>query len=97
MYSPASMGLDEEQGFCGSKLAQQHAVMVFTGTRSLVVAEPSYEATAQAAEGRGTTVHSINLNASHAHDIDAMLAADRSSGLICLCNPNNPTGSLTPR
>ncbi len=26
-----------------------------------------------------------------------MLAADSNAGLIYLCNPNNPTGTITPR
>lgn len=95
----AEQGLDPDhvQVFCGSKLALLHAVMAFTGTRSLVVAEPSYEAPANAARKRGTTVHRIALDARHAHDIEAMLAADHYPGLIYLCNPNNPTGTLTPR
>ncbi|MEN5141054.1 pyridoxal phosphate-dependent aminotransferase [Pseudomonas juntendi] len=88
---------DQVQVFCGSKLALQHAVMAFTGPRSLVVPEPSYEAPAEAASGRGSQVHRVALTARHAHDIDAMLAADRAPGLIYLCNPNNPTGTLTPR
>ncbi|MFV3292072.1 pyridoxal phosphate-dependent aminotransferase [Pseudomonas sp. NY11955] len=91
------LAADQVQVFCGSKLALQHAVMAFTGARSLVVPEPSYEAPAEAAAGRGTQVHSVALNAHHAHDVDAMLAADRTAGLIYLCNPNNPTGTVTPR
>ncbi|MFV3405226.1 MULTISPECIES: pyoverdine biosynthesis transaminase PtaA [Pseudomonas] len=83
--------------FCGSKLALQHAVMAFTGPRSLVIAEPSYEAPVEAAKGHGAPVHSVPLNKHHAHDIDAMLAADAQAGMIYVCNPNNPTGTLTPR
>jgi len=34
----------------------------------------------------------------HEHDTDAMLArADSSTGLVYICNPNNPTGTLTLR
>ncbi|CAM3803756.1 Histidinol-phosphate aminotransferase [Pseudomonas reidholzensis] len=95
----ASNGLesDQVQVFCGSKLALQHAVMAFTGARSLVVPDPSYEAPVDAAESRGSTVHRVALDNRHAHDVEAMLAADRTPGLIYLCNPNNPTGTLTPR
>ncbi|NIF26717.1 aminotransferase class I/II-fold pyridoxal phosphate-dependent enzyme [Pantoea sp. Tr-811] len=95
----AQHGLEagQVQVFCGSKLALQHAVVAFTGPRSLVLAEPSYEAAAEAAQARGVPVHNIALDARHAHDVDAMLAADHAPGLIYLCNPNNPTGTLTPR
>ncbi|WP_296264567.1 aminotransferase class I/II-fold pyridoxal phosphate-dependent enzyme [Pseudomonas sp. UBA6562] len=87
---------DQVQVFCGSKLALQYAVHAFTGPPSLVVAEPSYEAPVDAAQVRGTRVHAIPLDARHAHDVDAMLAADAAPGMLYLCNPNNPTGTLTP-
>ena len=35
------------------------------------------------------------LTKSYAHDVKAMVAADAGSGLIYVCNPNNPTGTLT--
>jgi histidinol-phosphate aminotransferase len=31
------------------------------------------------------------------HDIKAMLAASTTPGVIYICNPNNPTGTCTPR
>ncbi|MDF0733611.1 pyridoxal phosphate-dependent aminotransferase [Pseudomonas entomophila] len=95
----AQHGLSSEQVqvFCGSKLALQHAVMAFTGSGGLVVAEPSYEAPVEAAQARGAKVHAVDLTARHAHDIDAMLATDAAPGMLYLCNPNNPTGTLTPR
>ena len=31
------------------------------------------------------------------HDIKAMLAAASNPGVIYICNPNNPTGTVTPR
>ena len=31
------------------------------------------------------------------HDIKAMLAASSTPGVIYICNPNNPTGTCTPR
>ncbi|MBJ9977251.1 pyridoxal phosphate-dependent aminotransferase [Pseudomonas sp. S75] len=88
---------DQVQVFCGSKLALQHAVMAFTQRGSLVLAEPSYEAPVEAAQARGTAVHAVPLDRQHAHDVDAMLAADAKPGMIYLCNPNNPTGTLTSR
>ncbi|WP_053137647.1 pyridoxal phosphate-dependent aminotransferase [Pseudomonas sp. CMR5c] len=88
---------DHVQSFCGSKAALQHAVMAFTQDTSLVMATPSYEAPREAAEGRQAKVHEVPLDASHAHDLQAMLAIDPAPGLLYLCNPNNPTGTLTPR
>src|SRR5262249_59520348 len=32
-----------------------------------------------------------------AHDVKAMAAASPDAGLIYVCNPNNPSGTLTPR
>ena len=41
---------------------------------------------------------SIPLTAGYAHDLDAMLSCcDSTTGLVYICNPNNPTGSLTHR
>jgi len=40
----------------------------------------------------------VPLTATFAHDLDAMLArTGTSSTLVYICNPNNPTASLTPR
>ncbi|MGP6430512.1 pyridoxal phosphate-dependent aminotransferase [Pseudomonas sp. CH235] len=91
-------GIPEEyvQTFCGSKLALQHAVHAFTRQGSLVVASPSYEDPVEAARGRQVAVHEIALNPDHAHDLPHMLAADPQAGLIYVCNPNNPTGTVTP-
>ncbi|NWD48830.1 pyoverdine biosynthesis transaminase PtaA [Pseudomonas gingeri] len=82
--------------YAGSKVALQQAVLAFTGPRSLVMATPSYEAPRLAAEAHGAVVHEVPLDAGHAHDIDRMLSVDPRSGTIYICNPNNPTGTLTP-
>ncbi|WP_294735195.1 pyridoxal phosphate-dependent aminotransferase [uncultured Pseudomonas sp.] len=92
-------GISDEQVavFAGSMAALRYAVLAFTSeTRSLVMATPSYEVPRQAAESRKARVHEVDLAADHAHDLPAMLAVDREPGLIYLCNPNNPTGTLTP-
>jgi histidinol-phosphate aminotransferase len=38
----------------------------------------------------------VPLTKSYAHDVKAMLAAGPDAGLFYICNPNNPTGTLTP-
>ena len=46
----------------------------------------------------GSEVISVRLTPTFAHDLDGMLArAGASTTLIYICNPNNPTASLTPR
>src|SRR5262249_15922706 len=46
----------------------------------------------------GTSVVPVPLTQAHAHDLDAMLEqCDSATGLAYICNPNNPTGSLTCR
>jgi len=84
----------------GSSLALHHAVIAFTGPkRALVTAEPGYEAAARAAEFIGARVVRVPLRRDGAHDLPAMLAAAKSEpvGLFYVCNPNNPTGTVTPR
>lgn len=88
---------DYVQAYCGFKAVLQHAVHAFTQNGSLVMPTPSYEDPAEAARGRKVPVHEVPLTADHAHDIRGMLAADPHAGMIYVCNPNNPTGTVTPR
>ncbi|TFF05826.1 aminotransferase class I/II-fold pyridoxal phosphate-dependent enzyme [Pseudomonas sp. BCA14] len=104
MYALAALfaqqqGINEENVavFAGSMAALRYAVLAFTSpTRGLVMATPSYEVPRQAAESHKAPVHEVNLDAQHAHDVPAMLAANPQAGMLYLCNPNNPTGTLTP-
>ena len=104
MYALAGLfarqqGIAEEQVavFAGSMAALRYAVLAFTSdTRGLVMATPSYEVPHQAAESNKAPVREVNLNPDHAHDVPAMLAADPQAGMLYLCNPNNPTGTVTP-
>jgi len=84
----------------GSSLALHHAVISFTSPKlALVTAEPGYEAAARAAEFIGAKVVRVPLQRDGAHDLTAMLAVARSEpvGLFYVCNPNNPTGTVTSR
>ena len=84
--------------YAGSSEPLQYTVMAFTGpSRSLVTADPSYESPVVAADAVGAKVHKVALTADCAHDVKAMVAADPSAGVIYICNPNNPTGTITPR
>ncbi|MBX7169281.1 MAG: pyridoxal phosphate-dependent aminotransferase, partial [Pirellulales bacterium] len=94
----AQEGLDVGQvaAFAGSSAPLTQAVLAFTSpTKSFVTADPGYEAGELAARFIGAKTHRVPLTKSYAHDVKAMAAADPNAGLIYVCNPNNPTGTLT--
>ena len=62
----------------------------------LVAADPTFEAILNNASANGAEVVKIPLTRSFAHDLPKMMAA-ASGGLIYICNPNNPTASITPK
>ena len=67
-------------------------------SRRLITAAPTFEALAMYAQRNGSAVTQVPLRADFSHDLDAMLAKiDSSTDLVYICNPNNPTGSITPR
>ena len=70
----------------------------FTGKErgTLVAADPTFEPILQQAGINGAEVVKVPLTASFAHDLPKMLAAVKR-GLIYVCNPNNPTASITPK
>jgi histidinol-phosphate/aromatic aminotransferase/cobyric acid decarboxylase-like protein len=84
--------------FAGSSGPLHQAVLAFTSpTRPFVTCSPGYEAGERAARNFGVKVVTVPLlkDKGYAHDVKAM-AAVSSAGLIYVCNPNNPTGTLTP-
>src|SRR5947207_351106 len=66
------------------------------GRGKLIVADPTFEAILNHASVNGAEVVKIPLTSSFSHDLQKMLAAAKQ-GLIYLCNPNNPTASITPK
>jgi len=70
----------------------------FTGpTRgNLVAADPTFEALPNYASINGAQVVKVPLTSSFSHDLAKMGAAAKD-GLIYICNPNNPTASITPK
>ena len=84
--------------FAGSSDPLHRSVMAFTSpSKSFVAGDPGYEAGARAAEFVGAKIHRVPLAKDHAHDVKAMVAADPNAGVLYICNPNNPTGTLTKR
>ncbi|MDX1979377.1 MAG: pyridoxal phosphate-dependent aminotransferase [Bryobacteraceae bacterium] len=89
---------DAVLAFAGSSDPLHRSVLAFTSpTRSLVMGDPGYEAGARAAEFVGAKVIRVPLRKDHSHDVRAMAAADPDAGLIYICNPNNPTGTVTSK
>jgi histidinol-phosphate aminotransferase len=89
---------DYVQPYAGSSAPLHQAVLAFTSpSKSFVTANPGYEAGERAAKFIGAKVIAVPLTKTYAHDVKAMAAADSNAGLIYVCNPNNPTGTLTPR
>jgi histidinol-phosphate aminotransferase len=66
------------------------------GRGKMIVAEPTFEAILNYAHVNRAEVVKVPLTASFAHDLPKMLSA-ASEGLIYICNPNNPTASITPK
>ena len=84
--------------YAGSSEPLHYMALAYTSpTRSFVTADPSYESPAVAATIVGAKIIRVPLTASFGHDVKAMVAADPNAGLIYICNPNNPTGTITPR
>jgi histidinol-phosphate aminotransferase len=84
---------------CGSTDILRMAAFAFLGNgKQLIQASPTFEAIENYARAASSEVISVRLTSSFAHDLDGMHARVTSSTtLIYICNPNNPTATLTPR
>jgi histidinol-phosphate aminotransferase len=92
------LGLDSIAVYAGSSEPLHYSVLAFTSpSRSYVTADPGYEAGMNAADMAGAKTFKVPLTRTHAHDVKAMIAASPSAGVIYICNPNNPTGTTTPK
>ena len=84
--------------FAGSSEPLHYTVLAYTSpTRSYVTADPGFEAGMFMSKVSGARVVTVPLTKTYSHDVHAMLAAAPDAGVIYVCNPNNPTGTLTPR
>ncbi len=73
------------------------AAAAFTSAdKKLVVGNPTFEAILGHARTAQAEVVKIDLTNDYAHDLPRILSAAKGAGLIYICNPNNPTASLTP-
>jgi len=99
-------GVPREQILLGAGSSEilENCAAEFTGTPApgretggtLVVADPTFELIARHASFHGAEVVKIPLKPDFGHDLPKMVAAARQ-GLVYICNPNNPTASLTAK
>jgi len=84
--------------YAGSSEPLHFTTLAFTSpAKGFVTADPSYEAGMMAANVSGAKITKVPLTSTYAHDVKAMVAADPNAGVIYICNPNNPTGTLTSK
>jgi histidinol-phosphate aminotransferase len=82
----------------GSSEILKIAAAAFTGPgKPAFLADPTFEALARYASKGGAPIVKVPLTADYRHDVPGLLKAAAGIGLIYVCNPNNPTATLTPK
>ena len=84
---------------CGSTDLLRVAAATFLGPgKKTITASPTYEDLAMYSKAIDAEIVTLPLTAKFEHDLEAMLArVDSATRLVYICNPNNPTASITPR
>jgi histidinol-phosphate aminotransferase len=84
----------------GSTEVLQAAVQISTALdQPLIVADPTFDEVPDYQNALSRRVIRVPLNADYAHDLDRMYDIASKEGncaTIYICNPNSPTGTLTP-
>ncbi|MGZ4816922.1 MAG: aminotransferase class I/II-fold pyridoxal phosphate-dependent enzyme [Terriglobales bacterium] len=92
-------GVKEDQVILGAGSTEllRIAALAFSGPgKNIIVADPTFEALQQFGTEADAATIRVPLTSAYAHDLDVMLQRAGSAGLIYICNPNNPTASITP-
>jgi histidinol-phosphate aminotransferase len=84
---------------CGSTDVLRTAAAAVVGSRrKIVTASPTFDWLGSFPERLGAEVVAVPLAKDYSHDLTAMLArSDVATAMVYICNPNNPTGTLTRR
>ncbi|HEV7919925.1 MAG TPA: aminotransferase class I/II-fold pyridoxal phosphate-dependent enzyme, partial [Thermoanaerobaculia bacterium] len=92
------LSTDEVVLGCGSSEILKIASLAYVDAkRKLVMADPTFEAIGHYTRPTGAEVVKVPLTRDYAHDLPRMLEAARGAGLVYVCNPNNPTATITPK
>ncbi|MDY6944737.1 MAG: aminotransferase class I/II-fold pyridoxal phosphate-dependent enzyme [Pseudomonadota bacterium] len=69
-----------------------------SATKPMITAQPTYDIIVQLARAMGKAVVEVPLTAQWSYPVEQLVAEAKKAGggMIYLCNPNNPTASLTP-
>lgn len=79
-----------------SDLLEKTGMVLFLDGGNVVSADPSYMSLIRVAEATGASWKGVPLKKDWSHDLDAMeKAVDADTKLVYICNPNNPTGTMT--
>ncbi len=81
---------------CGSgEILRMADLAALSAGRTVVTAETTFEAVLLYARVTKAEAVKVPLDARHRHDLAAMAkACDARTGLVYVCNPNNPTGTV---
>jgi len=79
-----------------SDVLEKMAIMHFMNGGNLVAADPAYMSLIKTAVAMKADWKKVRLTDTWAHDLQGMAkAVDKDTKMVYICNPNNPTGTLT--
>jgi histidinol-phosphate aminotransferase len=93
---PMTKGTNGNRSVDLAKPTRGGALTFTPGRGKMVVADPTFEAILNHARVSGAETEKVPLTKSFAHDLEKMRSV-ASEGLVYICNPNNPTASITPK